>query len=259
VERWRLILDAAGHGVWNMGVDEALLASAISGGPATLRLYGWQGPWLSLGYAQPWDAGRAQRCARAGVGIVRRVTGGRAVLHGADLTYAIAASEDALPAGLEGSYRLVCEALLCALRSLGVPAAAQESSSQATSDGFDCFAAPAALEVCVRGRKLAGSAQRRARGAILQHGSIRLAQDPLTARQAAGLVGPGATSLAEEGVCLSLEGAAAACTDAFAAVLGARLEPGQITSVERDRALARRGRSPLVPGTRQQGPHTSAR
>ena len=70
-----------------MGVDEALLASAVRAGTTSLRLYGWAGPWLSLGYAQPLEPEHARQLEAAGVGWVRRVTGGRAVLHGADLTY----------------------------------------------------------------------------------------------------------------------------------------------------------------------------
>ncbi len=112
--RWRLLQHGAAHGAFNMGVDEALLASAIAG-IATLRFYGWEGHWLSLGYAQRLDPRRIAACADAGVGIVRRVTGGRAVLHGSDLTYCLAAPETALPEGLRGSYRLVADALIAGL------------------------------------------------------------------------------------------------------------------------------------------------
>jgi len=89
--RWRLLRDAAAAGPWNMGVDEALLETAIAEGRPALRLYRWEGPWLSLGYGQTFDAAQREACAAAGVGVVRRVTGGRAVLHGGDLTYAVAA------------------------------------------------------------------------------------------------------------------------------------------------------------------------
>ena len=78
-----------------MGVDEALLASAVHTGRPSLRFYRWQGPWLSLGYGQSLSEVRAERCRAAGVGWVRRVTGGLAVLHGADLTYTVAAPEAA--------------------------------------------------------------------------------------------------------------------------------------------------------------------
>ena len=121
---WRLLLDGAAPGPFNMGVDEALLASAIRDGTPSLRFYAWQGSWLSLGYAQVLDAAQASRLRAAGVGWVRRVTGGRAVLHGSDLTYSMAAREDALPSGVRASYTVVADALLGALRSLGVSAPA---------------------------------------------------------------------------------------------------------------------------------------
>ncbi len=79
---WRLLLDDAGSGFWNMAVDQALLESASLDGVASLRLYTWQGPWLSLGYGQRLEEERRAACDAAGVGVVRRVTGGRAVLHG---------------------------------------------------------------------------------------------------------------------------------------------------------------------------------
>ena len=114
---WRLIEDGPGSGGWNMGVDEALLASAVAG-RATLRLYSWDGPWLSLGYGQPSRGDLRSACLEAGVGMVRRVTGGRAVLHGSDLTYAIAAPEEAQEfrlvsaAGDFQEYRLPWEAVV---------------------------------------------------------------------------------------------------------------------------------------------------
>ncbi len=107
-----------------MGVDEALLASAVRTGRPSLRFYRWQGPWLSLGYGQVLDRERVADCSRAGVGVVRRVTGGRAVLHGSDLTYALAAREGQLPPGLMASYELVAGVLIRALGALGVEAVA---------------------------------------------------------------------------------------------------------------------------------------
>jgi lipoate-protein ligase A len=98
-----------------MGFDEAMLRTAASDGIATLRLYTWDGPWLSLGYAQRRiEAERMAACEQAGVGIVRRTTGGRAVLHGNDLTYSLAAPEAMLRPGLRNS----CdeeEALCCSM------------------------------------------------------------------------------------------------------------------------------------------------
>jgi len=236
-----------------MGVDEALLASAVRTGRASLRFYRWQGPWLSLGYAQTLERERAEACRRAGVGVVRRVTGGRAVLHGSDLTYAVAAREDQLPAGLIASYAWVADILIDALARLGVEATASgapggleaaptgssrevgRSVGKFTRNSFDCFARPGQRELCVDGRKLAGSAQRRARGGILQHGSIRLAPDPDLARRACSLGGSAAVSLAELGATSQPESVRAVCVAAFEAALGG-LERSELSVEERAEA-----------------------
>jgi lipoate-protein ligase A len=246
---WRLLVDGEASGGWNMAVDESLLAAAAAGGAPTLRFYRWSGAWLSLGYRQRLDAGRLAACECAGVGVVRRVTGGRAVLHGRDLTYAIAAPEAALPDGLAATYALASEVLVAALRSLGVPSEPAPRLAAGPSDGpFDCFVAPAADEICVAGRKLVGSAQRRAGGGVLQHGSIRLAPDPLEARRASGLETGAATSLRELGVEPSVEALVEAFREAFSGRLGVdleRVEPGpselegfRLRASERAAALA---------------------
>jgi lipoate-protein ligase A len=214
-----------------MGVDEALLASAAAGGPATLRLYRWSGPWLSLGYGQRLDAERARRCAGAGVGVVRRASGGRAVLHGQDLTYAVAAPAAWLPAGIEASHARLAGALGEALGRLGLAVEAAGAGAGAAPD-FDCFARPAAHELCAAGRKLVGSAQRRVAGALLEHGSLRLAPDPPAARAAAGLASEQAVSLRELGVGPPLVELCARLAEAFAAALCARFEPGVLSPSE---------------------------
>jgi lipoate-protein ligase A len=239
--RWRLLIDGA-------GVDEALLASARSGGPPTLRLYGWDAPWLSLGYAQRWQVGLRERCARAGVGLVRRVTGGRAVLHGADLTYAVAAPESALPDGLRATYALLASALLDALAELGVRAERSRAPGASASDrAFDCFSAPAAEELCAAGRKLVGSAQRRGGGGVLQHGSLRLAPDPPLARAAAGLVGGSATSLRELGCLAPLETVREHIADALSRHLGVAFERGVLSPLEATWAADRGEDPPRLP------------
>jgi len=226
-----------------MGVDEALLAGLGSGAPPTLRLYRWQGPWLSLGYAQTPTRERVAACAAAGVGIVRRVTGGGAVLHGADLTYALVAPAAALPAGLEGAYGVVTDALLAALASLGVRAeragAPPVPGVRAPGRPFDCFQGAAREEIRAGGRKLVGSAQRRSEGGVLQHGSIRLAPDPPDATAAAGLDPGAATSLAQLGCPAPPEAVAEACVRSFAARLGVDLLAGRLTPAEEAFARAR--------------------
>lgn len=236
---WRLLQHGAAHGAFNMGVDEALLGSATQG-TASLRFYSWEGPWLSLGYSQRVDPSQIARCAEAGVGIVRRVTGGRAVLHGGDLTYCLAAPEEMLPEGLRGSYRLVAGSLLEGLRSLGVAAASSaDKGSTAVSSGFDCFEVPAEDEICAMGRKLVGSAQRRARGGVLQHGSIRLARDAPEVMRAVGFTPGVATSLAELGLRVRRDEVREALVAAFRSVLGVSLEESVLSAAERRSAERR--------------------
>lgn len=229
-------------GPFNMGVDEALLLTAVETGTPTLRFYTWQGPWLSVGYAQRVGAAERARLSAAGVGLVRRVTGGRAVLHGQDLTYAIAAPEGVLPEGVRESYRAVADALLEALATLGVPVRRSGPEARAPGAGvFDCFVQPAADEICLAGRKLSGSAQRRVTGGFLQHGSIRLAPDPAAAvaALAPGKGGPGGTSLQEEGHPVSPLALLEATLDAFETCLGVELAPAPLAGAELARARAR--------------------
>jgi lipoate-protein ligase A len=199
------------------------------------------------------------------VGVVRRATGGLAVLHGADLTYAVAAPETWLPAGLRPTYETLAGALLAALRALGVDARRSgATAAEAGPGGFDCFAEPAADELCVGACKLVGSAQRRGGGGVLQHGSLRLAPDPGPARRASGLDGAGATSLEQLGCRVAPERLHSALIESFAEALDARLEPGLLTPAEVEQA-ARRGAEPLrsvsrsAPGDSQDPPSTADR
>jgi lipoate-protein ligase A len=233
-----------------MGVDEALLASAERG-RATLRLYRWKGPWLSLGYAQVLDPARREACRAAGVGLVRRVTGGRAVLHGCDLTYAVAAPLSWIPGDLHGSSARIARGLVAGLHSLGVEAECVAPQTAERGTAFDCFARAGAHEIRCRGRKLCGSAQRRNRAALLQHGSIRLAPDPDAAQRAAGLEGS-AGSLAVLSRPVEPEALEIALSEGLAEALGMRLELGDLEPDERLAALAR-GEEPPGAAARSQG------
>lgn len=166
-----------------MELDLALLAAAEAGEGPFLRLYSWEGPWVSLGYFQraelAVDEGRA--LAR-GVGVVKRPTGGKALLHDRDLTYSVALPPGhALAAlGLAESYRALSTRLVRALGQVGVQATlgqfAGEPATAARRRDVPCATEVHVDTVLVRGRKLIGSAQVRRRGAILQHGSIPLAE-----------------------------------------------------------------------------------
>lgn len=178
---WRCVRSGALPGPLNMALDEALALSCGrgEGGPA-LRLYAWDPPTVSVGYAQPL-AGEVdlEACQRLGFGVVRRVTGGRAVLHQHELTYAVAFPEGLLgPGGIQADYRHISRGLLLGLRRLGIEAGLSRGSSGRGSASGVCFLAASRFEVAVAGRKLVGSAQRRFRGAVLQHGSLLVDLDP---------------------------------------------------------------------------------
>jgi lipoate-protein ligase A len=161
-----------------MAADEAL-AEAVDAGasPPVLRLYRWQPLCLSLGFSQPFEVADAIYCAENGIDIVRRPTGGRAVLHDVELTYAFAArlAVDPFPADLQACYRAICLALISGLRQLGVVAelaGEPEGEHVRPTEAIPCFIGPAAGEVVVQGRKLIGSAMRKIGNSFLQHGSL---------------------------------------------------------------------------------------
>lgn len=156
-----------------MAVDEALMGEAVEG-VVSLRLYGWDPACLSFGRHER-ARGRYQEdeAARRGIDVVRRPTGGRAVYHDDELTYAVTA-----PAGLWGrlreSYTRINRALARGLRALGVSAETWEGGRGPGLAAGPCFGTAAPGEVTAGGRKLVGSAQWRHGGALLQHGSILL-------------------------------------------------------------------------------------
>ncbi|HKE90682.1 MAG TPA: hypothetical protein VKB45_10110 [Gemmatimonadales bacterium] len=173
---WQVMIDANGRpGAWNMALDVELLEDAARTGQATLRLYGWSPACLSFGRNEP-ALTRYDRAeiGRRGWDVVRRPTGGRAVWHEQEVTYAVAAPIDAF-GSLQQSYCTIHERLAGALRTLGVPAQlAAKNGPPAGLGAGACFASPVGGEVVVHGRKVIGSAQVRLGSAFLQHGSILL-------------------------------------------------------------------------------------
>jgi lipoate-protein ligase A len=163
-----------------MAIDQALLGRAAERGERWLRLYRWTPHCLSFGRHEPairrYDRERAEAL---GLDTVRRPTGGRAVWHSDELTYAVA-----LPAEGLGGVRAVCAEihgmLREGLRRLGVAAEAADAAPALRPGAGACFAAPAGGELMLRGRKVVGSAQLRERGALLQHGTILLSGDQRT-------------------------------------------------------------------------------
>ncbi|HET7296658.1 MAG TPA: hypothetical protein VFI66_05920 [Gemmatimonadales bacterium] len=174
---WEVLCEPAGRsGAENMALDASLLVAADRTGRAFLRLYRFAPPCLSLGRNEP--AARYDRAVieRMGLDVVRRPTGGRAVWHEHEVTYAVAAPIAAF-GGLREAYRAIHARLAAAVRALGAePTLAPDRVTPRRLDPIaSCFASPAGGEVLVDGRKLIGSAQVRRRSAFLQHGSILLA------------------------------------------------------------------------------------
>jgi lipoate-protein ligase A len=239
-----------------MAVDEAILEGARAGiVPPTLRLYAWEPACLSLGYAQSFKDVDTGRLAARGWEVVRRPTGGRAILHTDELTYSVTGpqSEPHLAGSVLESYRGLSEALLRALHLLKVPAQSAgphlSADPRAALKGPMCFEVPSDYEITVDGKKLIGSAQARRKEGVLQHGSLPLVGD--LGRIVEALCFPDETSRVESaerlmqrattveavmGRPISWEAASQAFAAAFESVLDIELTPQDLTSNEISRA-----------------------
>ena len=175
---WRLLISPPLGGPENMALDEALMARARRTGETVLRVYGWSIPTLSLGRNQrARGLYREDLLAERGIGVVRRPTGGRALLHHREVTYSVTAPSSA-EGPLLAEYERINALLTRALGALGAPVVSAEPRARsAAPNAAPCFAEPARGELILDGRKLVGSAQWRDRGALLQHGSILLEDD----------------------------------------------------------------------------------
>ena len=176
--RWRLLATPPLDGAENMALDEVLLNRAAATGEAVLRVYAWRDPTLSLGRNQPArDEYEPAALEAQGVTVVRRLTGGRAVLHHREVTYSVTAP-DTLGSALRDAYLRINEILLHGLRSLGVDASIATPAGRAPLPSIaPCFEGPTEGELVAAGRKLVGSAQYREGSALLQHGSILVDDD----------------------------------------------------------------------------------
>ena len=170
-----MIIDGPADGALQMAIDEVLLESATTDGLATLRFYKWSQPTLSLGYFQR-HADRALHAASLNCPLVRRPSGGGAIVHDRELTYSLALPTTHPLAGEPAAlYDTVHESLVRALAGFGIEARRWDGSiGRPLGEPFLCFERRAAGDILLRGAKVCGSAQRRKRGAILQHGSVLL-------------------------------------------------------------------------------------
>lgn len=181
-ETWLFINSGHCSPSFNMACDEALLHWQSEGKmPPVVRFYGWDPPTLSIGYFQKVHKEiDLDALKRYGLGFVRRPTGGRAVLHEHELTYSVIVSEDhpKMPRSVTEAYRVISEGVLQGFRELGlhayfaVPKSEEEKLQLKKPNSAVCFDTPSWYELVVEGKKVAGSAQTRQKGVILQHGAI---------------------------------------------------------------------------------------
>ena len=241
METWRLLVDPPAAGARNMAVDQAL-AEAVQGdrAPPTLRFYTWWPRALSLGYHQPLQLVDRPLARQLGIDVVRRITGGGALLHGDELTYAVALPRrhDIVRGGIRESYAALTEGLVAGLEALGLAprAGATAHAPEETLSGL-CFASPSTHEIWVGRRKMVASAQGRVHGGVLQHGSLVMSHDPdihrLTHTPAPEVPAPGLRDVLPQP--MAIGALVQALTQGFADRLCVAPEPGALTPEERNR------------------------
>ncbi len=231
---WSLIVEPEPlPGARNMAVDEHLFFLAQARPRTFLRFYRWERPTVSLGFSQEADrVADLDFCRRNGIDVVRRLTGGKLVLHHREVTYSVASSDTArFRETVRDSYRLISRALLAGLELLGIPSRMAGPAPPSYARGtMPCFAHAARDEIESGGRKIIGSAQKRLGPAFLQHGSIPLEDDTalLAAVSRPGGAGPGGgmTSLSEAaGRPVDFAAAVSALSRGFADSFGVELVP----------------------------------
>ena len=183
-ETWAFIDSGNCSPGYNMAMDEMLLQWHSEGKiPPVIRFYGWNPATLSIGYFQKAEKEiNIHKVKESGLGFVRRATGGRAVLHEHELTYSVIVTEDHknMPKNVTEAYRVISEGILKGFQNLdfnayfAVPETEEDRNKLKDPKSSICFDAPSWYELVVEGRKVAGSAQTRQKGVILQHGSILL-------------------------------------------------------------------------------------
>lgn len=175
---YRWIVDPPADGPTNMARDEAMLQMVGTGeSPPTLRFYLWEPPTISLGYFQRYADFEALPPPAGELAVVRRQTGGGAILHDLELTYSVVlpARHSLIARNPNNLYRHVHTAFASLLADIGVPVAGGTCAGGCSHRGpFFCFERHSGMDLLVRNRKLMGSAQRRTRDAVLQHGSLIL-------------------------------------------------------------------------------------
>lgn len=236
-----------------MAVDESILLHIGRGESLpTLRLYAWIPACFSLGYAQPFADVDMDRLKARGWEIVRRATGGRAILHTDELTYSVIAPNDEprVAGTVLESYNRLAQALVLAVKNLSLPVEIKEGKNGNSADlNPVCFEVPSTYEITVNGKKLIGSAQARKKEGVLQHGSLPLTGDLSRICEALGfengsarrdatarLLARATTVESALGRAVAWDTAAQAFVEAFEAQLGLTFRRGELSESESETA-----------------------
>ncbi len=219
-----------------MAIDEALFKA---GTRPTLRFYSWLRPTLSIGYFQKIDESLLARCRERGVDVVRRLTGGRAVLHQHEITYSVFSPFENFPAppSLKNIYVLLARWQVESLREIGIDASLAEKGRSVSyySKKQACFTTSTPYEIGVAGKKIAGSAQKIGKEAFLQHGSLLLDMNDQLYSSLLGVEDQGGdcfTTLKREGCLLGRDEIIRALTERFEKIIGCRLTEGWLSERE---------------------------
>ncbi len=267
---WRLLHTNPTDGPMNMAIDESILLGAAEGtSPPTLRFFAWGPPCLSLGYAQPLTDVDHKRLARRGWDLVRRPTGGKAILHTDELTYSIITpqTDPRVEGGIVESYRRLSEGLVRGLELMDLIArnnavyttdterTEKNKNDSAMRDNPVCFETPSNYEITIIGKKLIGSAQARKQGVVLQHGTLPLTGDITRICDVLAFADEATRERAKErvraraitlelalGVVVSWEQAANAMKHGFREALKLEFESGMLSAAEMERARELRER-----------------
>jgi len=251
---WRLIVNAPAQGAWNMAVDEAILESTTSHlQPATLRFYSWNPFCLSLGHGQSIKDIDEESLQEHGWDLVRRPTGGKAILHADEFTYCICAPQNDphVQGSVLESYRHLSQGLMGALQNIGLAASSEphKDPSERNTTQPICFEVPSDYEITLNGKKIIGSAQARKKNGILQHGAIPLfgdiaritdvlqySSEEERALSRSQLIAHATTLQEQAGRKITWKNLAQAFVCGFEKALDVKIKPGRLSELERRRA-----------------------
>ncbi len=245
----------------NMAIDESILLGVAEGtSPPTLRFFAWAPPCLSLGYAQALADVDHERLAVHGWNLVRRPTGGKAILHADELTYSVITpqTDPRVAGGIVESYRRLSQGLVRGLELMDLivqnsrlpkSCGTKWSTSEVLPENPICFEVPSNYEITIIGKKLIGSAQARKQGVVLQHGTLPLTGDITRICDVLAYADEAEREQAKErvrahaitlelalGVTVSWETAASAMKHGFREALKIEFESGELSAVEMERA-----------------------